>query len=557
MAGNRVLTNKTVLQFGIENGLGVAPTSGNWKILEPNEVSAYGAVIEKVARRPIGIRRGRRKGSVVNLTSGVEFSEDLTIDGVTNFLEGFMFAEAANTNFEVSGFKMNRAALAVNASGYDLAGATTFTTIAGGGGAGGYGENLVSKSIFENVTTEQAFSLFFAKGYAIAANNGLKAITSAMANGGLEVPVTGLTAEASPPTNASLHMAGVRVFNNGANAIALSVADTPAVGQRTLTQVGTITGFSWILLGFRAGSWIHIGSADANGSPQNAFASNAVYGYARVVSATATVLTIEKLDSKITGGAQAPSSGNVDILHGAFCRDLSVTATGIDTLSLERSYQFEETYPGLSGSANEFEYANGNFASTLTLSLPLNALGGLEWAFVGTTSEAITSMRHGGSPAPANALGPLRTAAFGTASDIVRLNVSANFVSAVADVCFKDLSISIDNGVTPENCLGVLGGSFVNLGPFLVNLEGQMLFSDKKIVQAIRDNLTVSLDAILKNDDGSIIIDVPSATVTDGTREFPIDATVLTNVTLETITDPTLNYDLSISVIYGTPTVRP
>jgi hypothetical protein len=97
----------------------------------------------------------------------------------------------------------------------------------------------------------------------------------------------------------------------------------------------------------------------------------------------------------------------------------------------------------------------------------------------------------------------------------------------------------------------------VNTGLFEVNLEGQMLFTDKAIVNAVKNNTTVTFAAILKNDDGAIAIDIPALTFGGGNREFPVDASVLVNITGTAFNDPSgtiPDVSLGITVFPNVPT---
>ena len=91
-------TNNFGLRFAPESTLGTKATTG-WRTLEPNNPSAFGATITTVERRPIAPDRGRKKGTVVNLESSVEYEGDMTVDAATDFMEGFVFAEFANKEF--------------------------------------------------------------------------------------------------------------------------------------------------------------------------------------------------------------------------------------------------------------------------------------------------------------------------------------------------------------------------------------------------------------------------------------------------------------------------
>lgn len=97
----RILTNNTSLSYSIETALGVAGTS--WSLLEPNEISTFGTEITTVARDPISKNRQRRKGTVVDLDSAVEFDHDLTLSAFDDFVEGFLFASSKNGDLEFLG----------------------------------------------------------------------------------------------------------------------------------------------------------------------------------------------------------------------------------------------------------------------------------------------------------------------------------------------------------------------------------------------------------------------------------------------------------------------
>ena len=90
----RVLTNNVGLSYTIESSLGVAGTT--WFQLEPNAIGTFGAEITTVARNPISPNRQRRKGTVTDLDSSVEFEHDFTMSVFRDFVEGFCFVTAIN-----------------------------------------------------------------------------------------------------------------------------------------------------------------------------------------------------------------------------------------------------------------------------------------------------------------------------------------------------------------------------------------------------------------------------------------------------------------------------
>lgn len=506
----RVLTNNVSLQYAIESSIGVLPGSPLWKLLEPNNISAYGASITTVARRPISRERGRKKGTVVNLESAVEFDADLTMEAFDDFAEGFVFAEYANKEFVLkssSGTLPPPATVTTNVFTIDAA-----STLLGG------------KLVY---SAGAARSLVYAKGYALAANNGLHVLAADVAPTDTTVTVGTALATETPPTNASLQVAGIRI---GDSDLTLTVSGSTA----TLVSAADVT--NWATYGLLPGQFILIGSPDGSGGVTNALnasTSDDSYGYARITSISGATLNLDKLSSTLATSDNS-SEGDCDILFGRFLRNVAVTADSDDERYLERSYQFEAVFPDLGGvGTDEYEYAIGNFANELALNLPLTDKATATWGFIGTNADDITQTRKTGA---SSGISPLRTVALNTSSNIVSL--TTDVVSLASDVCFKSLTLTIRNNVSPENCLGTLGASFVNAGLFEVNLEGQMLFTNKQIVNAVKNNTTVTFAAILSNDDGALAVDLPSLTFGGGDREYPVDQSVLVNITGEAFNDP-------------------
>ena len=86
-----VKTNNFSLAYAIEDSLGVL-TSTIWKLLEPNDIGAWGGQLTTTPRDPISNRRQRRKGVSTDLESNVEFDHDWTLEAFIDFAEAFVFA---------------------------------------------------------------------------------------------------------------------------------------------------------------------------------------------------------------------------------------------------------------------------------------------------------------------------------------------------------------------------------------------------------------------------------------------------------------------------------
>lgn len=483
----RVLSNNIQLSYAAESAIGVQPTSG-WKKLEPNSITKYGADIKTVERTPISSTRQRKKGTIVDLDSAVEFDADYTMEQITDFLEAFAFASAYGT----APFRPT----AVTSTGY---------TVASGG------------ALPQNY-------LIYAQGFATAANNGLKVVGASST--GTEIKTSGLTAEASPPASVLLEIAGVQ----------------GASGDLTIDSSGNLnsTALDFTTLNLSVGQTIWIGG-ETTGTK---FATAADRGYARISAITATKLTLNKKSQAFT--TDNGSGKTIQLFFGRFIKNVAVS----DAKYIERSYHFELVYPNLQPvSGDMYEYAQGNFANTLAFDLPLSNKAGLSIGFVGTDTPAPTTSRATGA---SSALSAIRTTALNTTSDIARLRVTQTDETGLT-TDFKSLKLTLNNNVTPEKVLSTLGARYMNTGIFEVNIEADLLFTNSGVADAIRANTTLTMDFVVRNDNGALHVDIPSLTLGGGAREFPINESVRIKTTAVAFGDATLGTSIGLSLFPYAP----
>ncbi len=495
---SRVLTNNISLAYSIEATFGVLNPSGEWKLLEPNDISTFGATITTVSRNPISKTRQRRKGTVTDLDSAAEFEHDLTKEVFIDFAEGFTFA-----NFQ----------------GDQLAGRPTATTTLA---------FTVPVGILPEVD-----QLVFARGFPDAVNNGLHVVNASPTTTSVTVATT-LIADAVVPQeiNATLDFCGRRGTLSD-----LDIDVTGTVG--TLTSASAEDFTTWGLI---PGQLIHIGGVTSTNQFDNA--GGGIPGYMRIVSIAALVIVGDKVSSTLV--TDDGTGDTVDILFGRFLRNVATD----DAEFIERSYQFEAALPDLSApGVDEYEYSLGNLANTMALALPLAEKAGVTFGFIGTDTQVPSTTRATNADTPTVTR---QSAAFNTSADILRLRIQQLDETGLT-TCFKDVTMTLNNNVTPEKCLGTLGALFMNTGNFEVNLEGQILFTDSAVAQAVRDNETVTMDTLLTNDDGAIAIDFPAMGLGGGDKEFPINESVLMNLTGETFADPVLDTSIGISLFPVVP----
>lgn len=512
----RVLTNNVSLSYTIETALGTAGTT--WFLTEPNAINGFGANITTTARDPISRNRQRRKGTVTDLDSAVEFDTDLTLSSFRDFIEGFAFATGVNSD--------------VTALASTAAETTTDTY-------------TVAALTAAQANKMEIDTLIWAVGFSNSGNNGLKTVDADIATSATAISVAeNLTDEASPPANARLSFCGHRI------ATADVVTWTWSAGTKRATLNLTGIGTALQALGLTLGQFLHVGSIAAAGDTtiQNAFenaAANDMYGWARVVEFTdADNVVFDKVDSALQFTDSTDPATAVDLLFGEFVRNVATT----DADFLERSFQFEAEFPNLdTGGANKYQYALGNYCNTVSFNLPLTDKATCTFGFIGTDTEdpvAAGSRKTGASAAT----DPNDTAAFNTSADIARLRITdVDETGLTTD--FKSLTLTLNNNVTPEKVLGTLGAKYLNTGNFEVDVEAQLVFTESAVIDRIKANTTVTMDFIVKNDDGVVAVDLPSVTLGGGDREFPVNESVLVNTTAQAFQDDTLGTSIGVSIL--------
>jgi len=482
----RTMTNNFGLAYAEETTFGTVPSS-KWRTLQPNSLSTMGRTITTVSRDPISKERQREKGTVTDLDSAVEFEADLTREDFVNFCEGFTFADKTSGPSDYSVFDGN-GANAVNGT------PSSFTIAAD--------------------VAWQENTLLFGSGYANSANNGLHVVGTGSSTVSINVGSTLVTETA--PTGANLEVCGVRATDID---IAGATSYTASTGF-TLTTGGDI---DWTVTGLTAGQFVYIVGATS--------------GYARIKSISATVLTLDKKGSSILDQS---TTTTISVYYGPYIRNVDVD----DASYSERSYSFEGSYKDLGGAGvDEYEYAKGNYCNSMAINMPLADKATVTFGFIGTDTDDPTTSRK---PGPSTALDPSQTTAFNTSSDFARLRITNTDESGLT-TDFKDMTLTLNNNVSPEKVLDTLGAKYMNTGNFDVDISTTVLFSDSAVVDAIRANTTVTMEVGLFNADGGMVLDIPEMTIGDGTKDFPVNESITVALNCMAHKDETYGISLGIS----------
>lgn len=465
-------SNSAGLRFAEEVCLRLLPSLANgdpsdpvWYPQEPNSFADFGGNVTSVARNPINPSRQRRKGMVTDLDASGGYNQDLTQNNLTRLMQGILFADARQ---HASTQPLNGPAVVITA--------VTTTDYAAAAGLGVFA----------------AGDLVLASGFGVAANNGLKVVTSADATG---VEVAGLAAEAAPP-------AGAKLVKVGRQAAA---ADLSIVMNGSLVRLASAA-LDFTTMGLVRGSWIFVGG-DATA---NQFANN-VPGFARISTVAAGYLEFDK----VSWAPQAdPGTGKTVRLFFA-----TVIQTESDPdLIVRRSYQLERTLGKDTAGLMMSEYLIGAVPNEFTLNVAQADKVTADITFVACDAEqrtGVEGLKPGARPA-------LDTEAdgFNTSSDFSRIklamvdNASASPVALFAYV--TDLTLTVNNNVTPVKAVGTLGAIGVSAGTIEVGGSQTAYFSGIEAVRAVRNNADVTLDVILVKKNAGLLFDMPLMTLGNG-----------------------------------------
>lgn len=357
-------------------------------------------------------------------------------------------------------------------------------------------------------------------------NIGLKKLTAAFTKSGSELTVNGLVAESTKGT----------VFVVGYEA---AQGDITSGTDRLLS-----TTIDFTTLPIFKGAAIYVGGETAS----NSF-DTGISGLGRIRGIEAHTLYIDKLDKK--GAEDSAAEKTIRIFFGQFLRNVPVT----DALFKEHSYSMEVTYPGIvdkgeGNVADGYEYSYGNKINTVEIGMSVNDKATLNFTTFGTDTDPVTETSKGWEIA-----NPKYTEAFSTPSDFLRLRVQGADEEGLTSF-FKDTTISINNNISAENVLAKLGPAFTNLGMLQVSLSGNIVFTNPKVTEKIRNNCTCSADLCLSNNDGSIYLDLPRITLSDGAKDFAVNEKVKLSLSGESFVDDEFDYSVGFTFFPYLPTAK-
>ena len=612
VAVQKVDSNVTGLRYQEESSIGVANVNNPWLALEPNSYDDFGGEFTTVARNPINAGRQRQKGVLVDLDATGGLQNDLTQDNLQDILQGFMFADLRRKNdigadrqprrtgiagqFEdflvtdINGSNVITvdsrvavsAAVVVGGTGYavddivevtDAVGSVLVrfrVAVAGGGivsavdlvnpavivddndrvnvgrteadtgvgaattgvNTGFAGDNALTLTVtYGNGLTWQVGDIIKMTNHDDGANNGVFDV-SAVTDNLITVSQT-LVLDATVNAAATMTTVG---FEFVAGDLDVTVPALPALP----TLVASAADFT--TMGLIPGEWIFVGG-DAVGDKFTTAANN---GFMRVNSITATTLEIDKSTGTLV--TEASTTETVRVFFGRVLKN-----EADPTLQVRRTYQLERQL-GVpdDGLPNEIqaEYLEGWGGNELTINYATADKITVDIAGIAidvSTVDGPTALKSGSRPTLVSG------DAYNTSNDIARLKLSVldRTLGSNPTALFAfltEFSININNNLSPNKAISVLGAFDVTAGQF--NVEGSMeaYFADVTAVSSIRNNDDITLDvAMVKGSTGlksGTLVDVPLITLGDGRLNVEQDESITLPLDIPAGADRVFNHTL-------------
>jgi len=386
------------------------------------------------------------------------------------------------------------------------------------------GADAFSEYLLDDTSDFEVGMLILGAGFNEALNNGLHRIVSIDTDAALVVEPA-LVTEALPPMDANVEVVGFQFDTSD-----LSV-DVSGSLPRILSQSGDLRDFGLI-----PGEWVFVGgdaAATAFDEPEN-------NGFKRVRSVDEQEIVIDK--SSIAMVADVGLAKTIQIFFGRALKNEK------GTLIKRRTYQLERTL-GAPDDAQptqvQAEYLVGAVPNELVFNVPTADKATASLSFVATDAEqraASEGLKSGDRPV-------LRDAdAFNTSSDVRRIKMSRVVPGDEAPeplfAFVTDMTVTINNNVTPNKAVGVLGAFDATAGTFEISGSLTVYFSDVEAVRAVRENADITLDFAVTKANAGFVVDLPLVSLGDGRPNVEQDAAITLPLTLDAATAAKIDTEL-------------
>lgn len=483
---NKIDSNITGLAYAEEQSLGVLGGAPVWKRLEPNSYNDFGGELTTVAPNPINPSRQRKKGVVTDLDATGGLNHNLTYHNMTDLLQSVFFADIRA--------KPRQAVTAVDDDDAD----PDFYAISA---TAGFAVGRLIKG----------------SGFANSLNNGLNVVTAVNTNVSVEVADGQLAAEPAPPTGAAIQVVGVQ--GTAGDLDVNAAGDLPVITSSSL---------DFTTLSLVVGQWIFVGGDTAG----TRFSNAANNGFKRIRAISQNALVLDK--SVLAMITEASTTETVRLFFGDVLRNETGTAIK------RRSYHIERTLGApddASPAQVQSEYLRGAIPNEFTVNIPTANLVNVDFTFVAIDHNQRTGVQ---GPLQTSVQNPQKADVYNTSSDFSRIKMAVVSNTDEAPVplfaFITEATIAINNNLSPNKAVGVLGAFDVTAGTFSVSGNITAYFGNVAAVAAVRSNADITLDmAIVKNNTG-IVIDIPLVALGDGRLNVEQDQPITLPLSMDAAT---------------------
>lgn len=449
--------------------------SQEWFEMEPNSYADFGGELVLLSRSPINPSRQRKKGVVTDLNAAGGFNQDVTFWNMRDVWESLFFAKRHSLH------EVKEPTIAVSSN-------TSTVTLASHGIVVGdivLGEDFVGAE----------------------ANNGEKLVTAAATN---TFTYAGGATVSSKIVGSQFRRIGHNWDGSGRLAIAATSGSLPELVKSVGADLNSF--------GLRKGDWVYL----------NGFTAKENNGFCRIAEdPTATKLIFDK-----TGGGTTSSlgtaGGTTEMKTEAAAADRNIyfgdaikNVSALTDQFLSQSWTVERTL-GKSvtdtGAATQSEELIGAFFNEFNMQIPQADKVAADVTLVASKHQVFNGKNAAGSQSRPNGARSLRSGvktpkkpktapAFNTSLDVARMKMAivrptqdgrANRAAPTPLFGYiTEMNLNINNNMTPDKAVGVLGAFDVSAGEFQVGGSITAYFSTVDAIEAITENEDVTLDVIL------------------------------------------------------------
>lgn len=459
----RINSNITFSAVAWEQVQGLAPTSGEYRMLDLNTYSDAGATYENTTRAVMTGDRQLLKGAQTSKTAAFGYNVDNTILNTLPQVAAFMFnapKEQPSTRSVVAG-------------------------------------SVFVPSLGSTITSYDGSAIVLSAGGAVFAANDLVIVEDG-ANNRTPMKVTTATA-----TNVAVTK--------------LNTADTvfplASTADRRVTKVGFIAGGavtlastaanatltlaagSWLTHGIIAGQWLFIGGDDA---ASRFAATDAFYG--RVSAVSATVLTLDNTTRPLPSNDTCAA---LQVFLGTMCINGKTMATTTHSRYLGVNTDGKHMREVMTGCMPNEMAINTNEKSFVTQDFTYMAMD--------ATYPLLTDVEE--TAFLTRILPQFNSDVINTSTDVVRQKLTVLKLAAMntAEIhsFVQELNLNVNNNLTEDTAQGYMGSVGSTAGDFTATGTATLYFNNTAALDAIRCNCTVSLDMIYARKNSGVVMDMP------------------------------------------------